>query len=166
MPAARQDDLQPLAARLAGTLLLIGCVLLLGRFGVLVAQDRSAVTALLVVFALVTVPALGSAALGLRAGVALLLHAQAERGAAVYSALVTLGQAGAVLLSLEPGADRRLSSGDLAGAGTGAVGLVCSLAALALLARGRSVGVRLTAAAAAAVLVLGLLAVRAVTATR
>lgn len=161
-----EPDLRPSTARAAGAALLVACLLLLGYAAVLVAADRATLTTLLVVFALVSVPALVSALLGLRAASGLLRRARAERGAPVYAALLALGHAGVTALSLDPGLDRSLDRGDVAGAGAGAAGLVGSLAALALLSRGRTPAVRLTTAAAAAVLVLALLAVRAVAGTR
>jgi hypothetical protein len=160
------DDPPVRLARATGAALAVSSLLLLGFFGSLVVHDRSTVVTLLIVFALVTVPALAGALLGVRAGAELLRGTPPEKGAAVYGALVALGSAGVVALSLQPGLDRRLHTGDLVGGGVGAAALVLSLLAVALLARWRTLAVRLVAASATAVLVLAVLAVRAVSGTR
>jgi hypothetical protein len=160
------DDPSVRPARAAGVPLVLSSLLLLGFFASLLAQDRSTVTTLLIVFALVTIPALVGALLGVRAGVGLLRGTPPEKGAPVYGALVAVGSAGVVALSLQPGLDRRLDTGDLVGGGVGAAGLVLSLLAVALLAHWRTLALRLVAASATAVLVLAVLAVRAVSGTR
>jgi hypothetical protein len=160
------DVAPPPFARGAGAALLVACLLLLGFFVALLAEDRSAVTALLLVFALVTVPALGSALLGLRAGLGLLRRQPPEAGAPVYAGLLAVGHVGVMVLSLQPGLDRRLDGGDIAGGGAGAAGLVAALVALALLLPWRTPAVRCTAAAATCVLVLALVSVRALAGTR
>jgi hypothetical protein len=155
-------------SRAAGAALLAAALLVLGVLGVLVVEDRPTLVTLLIVFAVVSVPALVSALLGLRDGTALLRGRAPERGAAVYAALLALGHAGVVALSLRPGLDRRLDGGDLLGAATGAAGLLAGLAAAAVLApaadeRAARAGltVRLVGALAVGALVLALLGLRA-----
>ena len=162
------DDDPPMPlARAAGAALLLASLLLLGFFATLLASDRPTVVTLLIVFALVTIPALAGALLGLRAGAGLLLRgAPPEKGAAVYAVLVAIGSVGVVALSLRPGLDRRLDIGDVVGGAVGAVGLLTALFAAAVLVRWRTLGLRLVAAAAASVLLLAVLAVQAVSGTR
>ncbi|HWG93644.1 MAG TPA: hypothetical protein VNU66_05410 [Mycobacteriales bacterium] len=158
-------------ARAAGAALLASAVLALAFFAALVANDRGAVTGLLILFALVTVPALLSAVLGVPAAVRMLLGRGAERAAVTYSGLLALGHAGVVLLSLRPGLDRRLDDGDLLGAAAGGAGLLSGLLAGALLlplaadrAARTPVRLRAVAALSAGAVVLALLGLRAASA--
>jgi len=151
--------------RAAGVALLVSCLLLLGFAAALLVEDRRAVTTLLIVFAIVSVPALLSAVLGLRAGALLVKSGTAERAADAFAGMLAVGHLGVVALSLRPGLDRTLDRGDLAGAAVGAAGLLSALAALAVLLDGRSLAVRLVAAVAVGVLALALLALRAVAQT-
>jgi hypothetical protein len=148
--------------RVAGVALVLSCLLALGFLAALLIEDRAAVTTLLIVFALVTVPALISAVLGLRAGAELLRGRPAESATPVYAGLLALGHAGIVLLSLRPGLDRRLDDGDLAGGAAGGAGLLLSLIALAVVLPGRTLAIRLVLALGVGVLVLALLVLRAV----
>jgi hypothetical protein len=154
--------------RAAGGALLASALLALGFFGALLATDRGTVTGLLILFALVTVPALLSALLGVPAAVRMLLGRGAERAAVGYSALLAVGHAGVVLLSLRPGLDRELDGGDLLGAAAGGTGLLTGLLAAALLlplaterADGTPVRLRAVAALSAGAVVLALLGLRA-----
>ncbi len=151
--------------RLAGATLLLACLLMLGAAAALLVEDRSAVTTLLIVFALVSVPALLSAVLGLRPAVELLRGRTPESALAFFAAALAAGHVGLVALSLRPGLDRRLDDGDLAGGAAGAVGALAALTALALVLPGRTVAVRLVAALGAGVLLLALLVLRAVSLT-
>ena len=150
------------AARLAGAALLLACLLMLGVAAVLVVTDRDTVTTLLIIFALVSVPALLSAVLGLGPAVRALRSGELERSTAGFGALLALGHLGVVALSLRPGLDRDLDGGDLTGATVGAVGAVAALTALAVALPGRTLAVRLVAALGGGVLLLALLVLRAV----
>jgi hypothetical protein len=146
--------------RFAGVALLLSSLLALAFFVAVVVEDRSAATTLLLVFALVTVPTLFCALLGLGAGVGLLRRGAAERSAAGCAAVLAVGHLGVTALSLRPGLDRELDDGDLLGGAAGAVGLMAALFALAVLLPARTLAVRLVAALAAGVLALALLSVR------
>jgi hypothetical protein len=148
--------------RVAGAALLVACLLLLAFAVALVVEDRSAVTTLLLVFAVVSVPALLSAVLGLPDAVGLLRGGAPARAVPFYSGALALGHVGVVALSLRPGLDRQLDDGDLAGGAVGGVGAVAALLALGLVLPGRSLGVRLVATVGSGVLVLALLVLRAV----
>lgn len=148
--------------RSAGAALLLAGVLLLGFAAALLRTDRGAVVTLLVVFAVVSVPALISAVLGLGAGVRALRGGAPERATPWYGGLLALGHLGIVALSLRPGLDRELDGGDLLGAGVGAVGAVAGLTALAISLPGRTLAVRLVAALGVGVLLLALLVLRVV----
>jgi hypothetical protein len=161
----------PLPERAAGAALLASALLLLGVFAALVVDDRGTVTGLLILFALVTVPALLSAVLGVPAALRMLAGRGAERAAVSYSGLLALGHGGVVLLSLQPGLDRRLDGGDLLGAAAGGTGLLTGLLAAALLlplvlgrAEGTPVRLRALAALSAGALVLAVLGLRAASA--
>jgi hypothetical protein len=156
------DPLPVSHGRLAGAALLLSCLLLLGFAAALVVEDRSAVTTLLLVFAIVSVPALLSAVFGLRAGFGLLRGQPPEKSAAGFAGLLAVGHLGIVALSLRPGLDRRLDDGDLAGGTVGAVGMLTALVALAVVVPWRTVGVRLAAALGGGVLLLALVVLRAV----
>jgi hypothetical protein len=157
------SDVRPRSGRAAGALLLLSALALLGFTVALLREDRAAVTTVLLVFSLVSVPALLAAAFGLPAGVELLRRGGTDRAAALHCALLALGHVGVVALSLRPGLDRELDDGDLAGAAAGAAGLLAAAVGLALLARGRPLAVRLTAALGGTVLVLALLSLRTLT---
>lgn len=163
MPA----DPRPVAfGRCAGAALVLACLLLLGYAAALLAEDRSAVTTLLLVFALVSVPAVVSAVLGLGPALRLLRQGAAETSTPGFAGALALGHLGIVALSLQPGLDRRLDDGDLAGAAVGATGMLAGLLVLALTAPvRRSAGVRVVGALAAGVLALALLVLRAVVRT-
>jgi hypothetical protein len=148
--------------RVAGAGLVGACLLLLGFTTALLVEDRGAVTTVLIVFALVSVPALISALLGLRAGVTLLRGGPPENGAAFFAGALAAGHIGVVAMSLRPGLDRLLDDGDLAGGGVGVIGAVLALVALALVLPGRSLGIRLVASLGLGVLALALLVLRAV----
>ena len=152
----------PRAVRVAGGALLLACLLLLGFTAALVVEDRSAVTTLLIVFAVVSVPALLAAVFGLGTGARLLRSGEPERSVVGFAAVLALGHLGVVALSLRPGLDRALDGGDLAGAVTGAVGAAAALVAVGITAPWRTTSVRLVAALGAGVLVLALLVLRAV----
>jgi hypothetical protein len=147
--------------RAAGVALLLSCLLLLAFAVALLVEDRAAVVTLLIVFAIVSVPALLSAVLGLRAALGLLRDGTPERATPGYAALLAVGHLGVVALSLRPGLDRRLDVGDLAGGAAGAVGALAALVALAVVLPGRTFAVRLVAALGAGVLALALLGLRA-----
>ncbi|HWH30765.1 MAG TPA: hypothetical protein VNU26_17725 [Mycobacteriales bacterium] len=150
--------------RAAGAALLVACLLLLAAFGALLVEDRSAVTTLLIVFAVVTVPALLSSLLALRPAVGLLRGTDAgrdERSAGGFALVLAIGHLGLVVLSLRAGLDRRFDGGDLAGAAAGATGMLAALLAAAVVLPGRTLGVRLVAGLGAGVLLLALVAVRA-----
>lgn len=149
-------------ARAAGGALLLACALLLGFAVALAVEDRSAVVTVLVVFALVSVPALLAAVLAVPAAVRVLRTGELERSVVGSAALLALGHLGVVALSLRPGLDRALDGGDLGGAAAGAAGALAALLALAVAAPWRTLGVRLVAAVGAGVLALGLLVLRAV----
>lgn len=148
--------------RVAGTALVLACLLLLGFAVALAVDDRSAVTTLLIVFAIVTVPALLSALLGLGAGVRLVRGDDPQPATAWFAGLLALGHLGVVALSLRPGLDRRLDDGDLLGAAVGAAGVLTAAVALAVALPWRTAGVRLVTVGGAAALLLALLVLRAV----
>lgn len=149
------------ALRAGAVALIAACLLLLGFAAALVVEDRDAVATLLLVFALVSVPALLSAVAGLPSAVRSLRDGRLERATAGYAALLALGHTGVVALSLRPGLDGELDGGDLAGAGVSA-GLAAALVALAVGSSARTLEVRLVALLGAGVLVVALLALRAV----
>ena len=146
--------------RLAGGALLLSCLLLLAAFGALVVEDRSTVTTLLIVFAVVTVPALLSSLFAVHPAVGL-LRGQEERSAAGFAVVLAAGHLGLVVLSLRAGVDRRFDDGDLVGAAAGAAGLLAALLTVAVVLPVRTLGVRLVAALGVGVLLLGLVALRA-----
>jgi hypothetical protein len=156
------EDLRGPVVRAAGGALLVACLLLLGFAAVLLVEDRDTVTTLLVLFAVVSVPALVSAVFGLGAGARALRAAELDRSTAAFAGLLALGHVGIVALSLRPGLDRALGGGDLLGATVGATGAMAALTALAVALPGRTLAVRLVAALGAGVLVLALLVLRVV----
>jgi hypothetical protein len=156
------DPLPVRFGRPAGAALLLPCLLMLGFFAALVLEDRGAVTTLLLVFALVSVPALLSAVFGLGAAVTMLRGSPPPHGTAFFAGALAAGHLGVVALSLQPGFDRSLDDGDLAGGAVGAVGLLTALGVLAVVLPGRALGVRLVTALGAGALALALLVARAV----
>ena len=146
--------------RLSGGTLLLACLLMLGAFVALVVEDRSAVTTLLIVFAVITVPALLSSLFAVRPAVGL-LRGQEEKSAGGFALVLAAGHLGLVVLSLRAGLDRRFDDGDLVGAATGATGMVAALLTAAVVLPVRTLPVRLVAALGTGVLLLALVAVRA-----
>lgn len=146
--------------RVAGAALVLACVLLLAAFGALLVEDRKTVTTLLVVFALITVPALLSSLLALPAAVGL-LRGREERSAGGFAVVLAIGHLGLVVLSLRAGLDRRFDGGDLAGAAAGATGMLAALLTAAIVLPVRTLAVRLVAALGTGVLLLAIVAVRA-----
>ncbi|MFP5218306.1 MAG: hypothetical protein ACLGIG_01020 [Actinomycetes bacterium] len=150
--------------RVAGATLVLACLLMLGAFGVLVVEDRATLTTLLIVFAVVTVPALLASLLALRPAIGLLRAAddgRDGRSAAGFAVVLAVGHLGLVVLSLRAGLDRRFDDGDLVGAATGATGMLAALFTAAVVLPVRTLPVRMVAALGIGVLLLALVAVRA-----
>lgn len=166
----RDDDPPPLPqplARAAAAALALAAVLLLGWALAFLLEDGAGALVLLVLFAVVSLPALVGALLSAGPVLALLRGESTPSRTPACAGLVALGHAGVALVSLRPGVDRSLSGGDLVGGAVGALGLLASLAVLGLSLPGESGRrpVRVLLALSAGVLVLALVALRAVSQT-
>jgi hypothetical protein len=148
--------------RAAGAALLLASLLLLSLFAVVLVVDRGVLPGLLILFGVVSVPALIAALVGVGVGATAARTGALPRTAAFCGAALALGFLGVVALSLRPGVDGRLDGGDLAGAAVGAAGALASLGVLAVALPWRTLPVRLVAALGAGVLALALLVLRAV----
>lgn len=151
--------------RVAGAALALSALLVLGYAASFVVEDRAGALVLLLLLAVVTLPVLGAALLSGGPALDLLRGRPAPRRTPVCAGLLALGHVGVALLGLRPGVDRELSTADLAVGAVGAVGLVAALVALALTLPGRAGAVRVLLALSAGVLVLSLVALRALAQT-
>jgi hypothetical protein len=160
------DDLRPPpAGRLAGALLVLSALLVLGFALAFLLDDGAGALVLVLLLAVVTLPVLGAALLSFRPGWELLQGGPAPARTAACAALLAVGHVGVALVALRPGQDRELSNADLIGGGVGALGLGSALVTLALVLPGRTAPLRVLLALSVGVLVLALVALRAVAQT-
>ena len=151
--------------RATGAALLLAAVLVVGSFVALVRDDSGGAAALLILLAVVTVPVLIAAAVSVRPALTALRGRELSPSVLPCAALLGLGALGVVALALQVGEDEELDDGDLLGAGVGAVALVAALLALAVALPGRHKALHVLTALAGGVLLLGLVALRAVAQT-
>jgi hypothetical protein len=151
--------------RLTGAALLLAAVLVVGSFVAVVRDDSGGAVALLILLAVVTVPVLVAAAVSVRPAVDALRGREVAPSVVPCAALLALGALGVVALSLQVGRDRELEDGDLVGAGVGGLALVAALLALGAALPGRHRALHVLAAVTGGVLLLGLVALRAVAQT-
>jgi hypothetical protein len=168
MTSADSDDPWPLTPgqrRLAGAALGLSAVLVLGFALWFVLEDGGGALVLLLLFAVVTLPVVGAALLAAEPAVGLLRGRPSPPRTPVCAGLLAVGHVGVALIALRPGVDRAVSTGDLTAGGVGAAGLAAALVALALTLPGRPSPVRVLLALSVGVLVLSLVALRAVAQT-
>lgn len=151
--------------RAAGVALAVAALLILGAFAALLLDDREGAVALVLLLAVVTVPVLGAALLSGRAVVVLLRGGPPLPRTVVCAGLLGIGHVGVAAIALQPDEQGVISDAKQLAAGVGAVGLCCAVLALAAVLPGRSFGLRLVVGLSAAVLLLGLVVLRAVAAT-
>lgn len=151
--------------RVAGAALALSALLVLGYAVSFLIDDRAGALVLLILLAFVTLPVLGAALLSGGPAVALLRGQAAPPRTPVCAGLLAVGNVGVSVIGLRPGVDRELSTGDLVVGGVGAVGAVTALVVLGLTLPGRASAARVLLALSAGVLVLALVALRAVAQT-
>lgn len=168
-PTRHDDGLgaPPVLGRSAGAGLGLSALLLLGAAAALVLDDGRAALVLLVLLAVVTVPVLAAALLSLRPALVLLRGGPAPVRTPACAALLALGHVGIAVLALRPGLDAAFSTGELLSAGVAALGLGAALLALSVSVPGSGtvLRLRLLLALSGGVLVLALVALRAVAQT-
>lgn len=164
-----QDDgdapLPPLLGRAAGAGLALSGLLLLGYAAAFLLEDRGGALVLLLLYAVVTLPVLGAALLSGEPALALLRGRRHPPRTPVLAGLLTVGHVGVALVALRPGLDRALSAGDLVGGAVGGIGAIAALVALGLTLPGRVSAARVLLAVSAGMLLLSLVALRAVSQT-
>lgn len=164
--SSADDELRPPpAGRLAGALLVLSALLVLGFAAAFLLDDGDGALVLVLLLAVVTLPVLGAALLSFGPGWDLLRGRPAPARTATCAGLLAIGHVGVALVALRPGQDRELSTVDLVGGGAGAVGLGAALVPLALVLPWRTAPLRVVTALGVGVLVLALVALRAVAQT-
>lgn len=151
--------------RVAGGALGLSALLLLGYATSFLVEDRAGALVLLILLAFVTLPVLGAALLSGGPALALLRGGPPAPRTPVCAGLLAAGHVGVAMIGLRPGVDRELSTDDLVVGGVGAVGAVAALVALGLTLPGRASAARVLLVLSAGVLVLALVALRAVAQT-
>jgi len=160
-PDLDDPGLAPRTRRLAGGLLALAALLVLGYAVAFVVEDVRGSLVLLLLFAVVTLPVLGAGLLSAEPALALLRGQPGPPRTPVLAGLLAVGGAGIAFVALRPGLDDALSAGDLAAGAAGGVAALAALVVLALVLPGRATPARVMAAVSGGMLVLSLVALRA-----